>query len=158
MIFEITNEFLVRLLIFVLTLFVVFVLMNKFFENKAVATIIGLSIALLAAFYLSYDNIRFLGEVYGGIGALILILIPWFIAFFFIYSINVASALRRIFWLFFGFMTIVLTQNRQFFFQNIEDWILVIVILATSVLIIFDKKIKERLDFSKIKKGLNKIR
>ena len=108
--FELTNEFLVMLLLFIIVLSITFNLCLKIFKNKGIALVIGGAVSLLAIFYLSNSQILFVAKSYGLAGSIWLISIPFLIAFFFAYTIDIPGGLRKIFFVFYAIISVMLLQ------------------------------------------------
>src|SRR3989344_216651 len=138
---ELTNDLLLKLLIFVLVFFATFQSLSKILKDKVSATIIGLIVSLLAVFYISYSQLDFLSKTYTLTGLIIIISIPFLIAFFFVYSSNFLGVFRKIFWIFFGIMSIALLQRNSLNPDSVANIILGIIVLIV-VLLLFDNKIK----------------
>src|SRR3989344_3001819 len=106
--FELTNELLIQILLFILVFFVTSHVLTKFLKNRGVSIIAGLVVSIFSVYFLSYSQIVFLMKTYGATGIAVLILVPFVIAFFFIYSSNIGGVLRKMFWVFYGVMNILL--------------------------------------------------
>ena len=108
---ELTNEFLIRVLIFILVCFISFTALFKVFGERGVSLIISMVISIFAVFYLSPEQIIFAGKTYGFMGIFVALLIPLMIVFFFIYMSELRTGFRRFFWVFYGIMSLVLFQS-----------------------------------------------
>lgn len=139
--FELTNELLVRALLFVLILSVTYFVLMRFLKNKGSAIVIGLVISLIAEYYLSYSQLELLTKIYGNTGITILILVPFIIVFFFIYSSNIPGLLRKMLWVFYGIMTIFLLRENELF----TEFVMTLFILALIMILFLDKTIKNKL-------------
>ncbi len=139
--FELTNELLVRALLFVLILSVTYFVLMRFLKNKGSAIVIGLVISLIAEYYLSYSQLELLTKIYGNTGITILILVPFIIVFFFIYSSNIPGLLRKMLWIFYGIMTIFLLKENELF----TEFVMTLFILALILILFLDKIIKNKL-------------
>ncbi len=146
---ELTNELLIKLLLFILILFVTFHSLMKFLKNKWVSAIIGLIISLTAIFYISYSQIHSLIQVYGITGMVLLISIPFVIVCFFIYSTNITGILRKIFLIFYGVVTILFLQNNNSFSSEIMTSITLIFIFVIIIILFLDKTIKNKFSAQK---------
>lgn len=139
--FELTNELLIRALLFVLILSVTYFVLMRFLKNKGSAIVIGLVISLIAEYYLSYSQLELLTKIYGNTGITILILVPFIIVFFFIYSSNISGLLRKMLWVFYGIMTIFLLRENELF----TEFVMTLFILALILILFLDKTIKNKL-------------
>jgi small-conductance mechanosensitive channel len=149
---SLTNDLLIKILLFILLFVTISEILKRFFkEQKAVAIVISLAISLLATFYISYEQINFLGKSYGLIGAIILIAIPSLIAFYFIYSSNMDSLFRKIFLIFYGIILITIIQGNVNFSLESITTSTTLIIIAITLIIIFDKTIR---NWTKIRSNL----
>ncbi len=139
--FELTNELLIRALLFVLILSVTYFVLMRFLKNKGSAIVIGLVISLIAEYYLSYSQLELLTKIYGNMGITILLLVPFIIVFFFIYSSNISGLLRKMFWIFYGILTIFLLRENELF----TKFVMTLFILALLLILFLDKTIKNKL-------------
>lgn len=139
--FELTNELLIRALLFVLILSVTYFVLMRFLKNKGSAIVIGLVISLIAEYYLSYSQLELLTKIYGNMGITILLLVPFIIVFFFIYSSNISGLLRKMLWVFYGIMTIFLLRENELF----TEFVMALFILALLLILFLDKTIKNKL-------------
>jgi len=137
----ITNEALVMVLIFALVLFLSHKALTKVTGNRAISLIAALSISILSVVYLSYSQFSFIEGAYGLVGTLVLFLIPFIIAFFFIYLSNINGLLRKMFWIFYGIINLLLLQ-RTTVDQDAVLSITTLIIFLMIILIVFDKGIK----------------
>jgi CDP-diglyceride synthetase len=147
-----SSDIILRILLFILLFVAISEILKRLFkEQKAVAIIISLAISLLATFYISYEQINFLGKSYGLIGAIILIAIPSLIAFYFIYSSNMDSLFRKIFLIFYGIILITIIQGNVNFSLESITTSTTLIIIAITLIIIFDKTIR---NWTKIRSNL----
>jgi len=136
--FELTNELLIKLLLFVLILSVTYYALMRFLKNRGSAIIIGLVISLIALYYLSYSQLEFFNNLYGNTGIIVLILIPFIIVFFFIYSSNISGLLRKMFWIFYSILIIFLLKENDSFTESI----MILFIFFIILVLFLDKTIK----------------
>lgn len=143
---NISNELLIGLLVFVVAGVIASQVMEKFLRDRKTSIIIGVIIGLLSAYFLSYSQIVFLINTYSLAGIILLILIPFLISFFFIYSINVLGIIRKMFWIFYCVISIVLLQNNSSFYS---EGITLLIIVLTLVILLLDNTIKNWLNTRK---------
>ena len=143
MVFYLSNEFWIVFLLFLLIFLFTYQIIKRFFEKKAIYIVISLSISLLAVYYMTFQQVDFLSKVYTTWGVIILMLIPFIIAFFFIYLSTLGGVFRKVFWIFFFGLAFILAQKFQLnpvVSTNIRTGI----IILGMILLIFDKPIKNR--------------
>ncbi len=146
--FDLTNELLLKALMFVLVFFITFQVMIKLFKKKSISIVIGLIVSLIAAFYVSPSQMLFLSQTYSVMGSILLISIPIAIAFLFLYSSNIYGGLRKFFWVFYGIMVFLFVRNQDFD-NELKTTILLVVIIVLALLLIFDNLIKKKFTFIK---------
>ena len=146
MAFYLSNDFLIKLLLFLLIFLVSWQVIRRFFNDEKISKIIALIISALAVYYMTFQQIDFLSKIYSTTGALILMLIPFVIAFFFIYLSNLGGMMRKTFWVFFFGLAFVLTQKLYLNPQAVTNISIGIVVLAL-IIIVFDNPIKNRFAF-----------
>ena len=144
--YYIPNEWLINFLLFLLIFILSSQILKKFFKEKALTVIISLIVALLSVFYLSSSQIDFLVMTYTTFGVLVLISIPLLVAFFFIYLSNLDGVFRKLLWIIFGGISLILLQNAQIPSKSITSISTGIIILVV-LMIIFDKTIKNRISY-----------
>ncbi len=144
--FELTNEVLIQSLIFVVAFFVTFLAMNKFLKNKGLSIIIGIVIAMFALLYLDYSRMSSIFNIYGMTGVIILIFVPLVVAFFFIYSSEIVGILRKLFWIFYGVMNIMILQKNNYYSSETITFIILLLAFIFGILVIFDRAIKNRFE------------
>lgn len=144
--FELSNELLIKLLLFVLVFFVTSKVLTRFLKNRGVSVIIGLIISIFSVYFLSYSQLVFLMETYGAMGVAVLILIPFVIAFFFIYSSDIGGVLRKMFWVFYGIMSILLLQENGSFSSETTTSITLLIVFLVVIFLLFDTMIKNRIN------------
>lgn len=151
--YYITNEELTIFLIFIVTFFVAFRGLLHLLKNKSAAIIAGLTIALIAIYYLDYSQIIFTNRTQGIEIIILLTIVPLIIALYFVYSIGINGLLRKMFLILYGIMNIALIQKNVSsteYSTNLTILISILIVLA----VLFDKKIKEKLDIKKNLKGV----
>jgi len=85
-------------------------------------------------------------ETYGAMGVAVLILIPFVIAFFFIYSSDIGGVLRKMFWVFYGIMSILLLQENGSFSSETTTSITLLIVFLVVIFLLFDTMIKNRIN------------
>jgi hypothetical protein len=143
--FEITNEILVSILVFILTLFISFQILSKFFQDKKIASIVSLCLSFLAIWYIPFSNLPFLIETYSYLGIILLSLFPFLIALFFIYNSELNSFVRKFFWILYGSITFFLIRENTFSGRTVPYIFLLGIIILTTLLVIFDTWIKNKI-------------
>jgi hypothetical protein len=147
--FELSNELLIKSLLFILVFFLTFKALMRFSKNKKISTTIGLMVAILSVIYLSTSQLSLLFKTYGTTGIIVLISIPSLIAFFFIYSSEIAGGLRKIFWIIYGIATIlILHQSNLFSLENTTS-ITIFIIFIIGIILLFDTTIKNQFSIGK---------
>lgn len=112
-----TSEFFFAkvLLLFILLAFVGYALgkVPAFEKNRAVKLIITIAVSILAVRFIS-ENQLVTGILlpYGVLGIVITTAVPFFIIFWFLHTANIGSLGRRLTWIFFGIVFLVLWFNR----------------------------------------------
>ena len=144
--FEITNELLIMVLTFVLVFFVTSQALGKFLRQKFISIIVGLIFALLAVRYLSYSQIDFIFQTYGQAGMWLLILVPFSMVFFFVYSSDMLGIFRKAIWVFYGVVTVSVLQSNNTFYSESVTSIILGVIVAMILIILFDNYIQSKLN------------
>ncbi len=143
--FDLSNDLLIRVLIFlVIFAMTIQILRKTLFQDKIISGIIALTVALMGAFYISYSQLEFIIQTYGIGGIIILIFVPFLIAFFFIYSSNITGVLRKMFWIFYGIVTFVILQKNNTFSSDTLTGISLLIIFLTIAIIFFDKSIQSQ--------------
>jgi len=146
---ELTTELLVRMLLFILTFVVVYEGIYKFMKDRMISAIIAISASLLAVFYISYSQLDILNKSYGIFGIILLSLIPFMVAFFFIYNAKIISIFRKIFWIFYGITIILILQNNNSISSETSTLLTVIFVLIIGCILLLDKTIKDKLTIAK---------
>ena len=151
--FEITDDLLVKILLFIVTFALSSFLLKRILKDKITPIVIAMCISLLAVFYASYSQWDFLYLTYSTTGIILLILIPFMIVFFFIYSSNISGVIRKMFWVFYSIVSVFVLQNSNTFSPKSITNLILLIILSASIIILFDNSIKNT--FS-IRKNLRK--
>jgi len=142
--FELTNQLFIDILLFLLIFFICFAALIRFYKNKAISSIIAIAISLIAVFYLPYSQLIFLAKSYNIIGTILLCAIPFIMVFYFLYSSNIHSIFRKIIWIFYAVMNIVLLNNNSFITSETTTQITLIIIFILIIILLFDKSIKNK--------------
>lgn len=152
--FQITNEFLVLLLTFVLVFFISSLVLKRFLRSRAAAIIGGLAISLIAIRYLSSSQIELIFENYGLAGTAILILFPFSMVFFFVYSSDLIGPIRKAIWVFYGIVMIGIMQvNDTISSENLTSST-VAIIFITIIILFVDNYLSEKIGtFRNLRKG-----
>ena len=138
-----TNNLLIKILLFILIFITLSEILKRFFKKqKAVAIVISLAISLIATFYISYEQIEFLGKSYGLIGAIILISVPSLVVFYFVYSSNLNEMFRKMFLIIYGVILIIIIQRSNNFSSESITTSTTLIIIVIIVILFLDKTIK----------------
>jgi len=148
-----TSEILVQILIFILVFAVTFQIFLKFLKEKTSSAIISLIVSTLATISLTYYQINFVAQNYSLFGMVALISIPFLIVFFFLYSLNINSLPRRMLFVTYGIIAIIILQKNQFVDLTLKNTITILIIVAIGLIIILDKWIKEKIETKKNFRG-----
>jgi len=141
--FEITNDLLIKFLLFILFFSVSIIFLRRtFLKDKVLSSVVALAISLMAIFYISYSQLDFITQTYTLTGMIILISIPYVIIFFFIYSSDIVGVLRKMVWIFCGVITLLLLQKNTSLSSEIITNISTIIVIIIIAIIILDKSIK----------------
>ena len=151
--FEITDDLLVKILLFIVTFALSSFLLKRILKDKITPIVIAMCISLLAVFYASYSQWDFLYLTYSTTGIILLILIPFMIVFFFIYSSNISGVIRKMFWVFYSIVSVFVLQKSNALSPESITNLILLIILSASIIILFDNSIKNT--FS-IRKNLRK--
>jgi len=144
--FELTNEFLIRLLFFIVTFTISFLAAKRFFKDKTASLIIGLSIALLAFFYANYSNLEITYLSYGWLGAILLGAVPLVIVFLYLYTNDIGKVPRKLIWVVYFIILFMLYKESNF--EYIKE-ISTILLTTLIILLLFDSKIKHLFNTNK---------
>ena len=144
--FELSNELLVQVLLFVLVFFVTSYVLTKFLKNRGISIIVGLVVSIFSVYFLSYSQIILLMKTYGATGITVLILVPFVIAFFFIYSSDIGGVLRKMFWVFYGIMNILLLQEETSLSSDTTTSAAISIVFLVAILLLFDVTIKNKIN------------
>ncbi len=148
--FELSNDLLIKILIFLLIFIMAIQILRKtLFEDKIISGVIALTIALIGTFYISYSQLKFITQTYGITSIIILIIVPFLIAFFFIYSSNITGVLRKMFWVFYGIITFLILQENNTFSSETSMSISLLIIFLTIMIIFLDKSIQNQFNIYK---------
>lgn len=142
--FELTNETLIRALLFVISFFVVFITTNRFFKDKVIPGVLGLSISALVSFFITNEQLNALFSVMGSTGIIVLIGIPFIVAFFFIYHSKILSLLRKLFWIFYGIASIFILNGSEVISLETKTTLTIILAIFFVLLLFLDSYIKKK--------------
>lgn len=147
--FELTNDLLIIALLFIVIFSITFYIFQKIFQKKGIAAIIGLTVSILSVFYLSDSQILLVIQTYGIMGSALLISIPFIIAFFFMYTSNITGVLRKMFFIFYGIISIMLLQKSNSISSETINYLTLVIILVTIIIFFLDNWIKTRFNIYK---------
>jgi hypothetical protein len=150
---ELTTEFLVTLLIFVLTFSMSFIILKKIFKDRISGAIVSLSVALISSWYLTKEQIQMVSQINGisqiiFLGAFPLVIFASFVYLF----LDISGIIRKILWIFYGGLNIYFLKNSGLAQEAITNWIIGI-ILTILIIVVFDVQIKNLIN---IRKNLKK--
>lgn len=148
---QISTDFLIWILIFVVTFAISTKALKKAMRGSRSSIIAAATIALMVSYLASYNEFSIIKKIYTFGGISITVLIPAIIVFFFIYSTNINSLLRKVSWIFYGAITTKLLTE-----YNGPKILITITILATIIIILLDKSIKNIFNTNKNLKFPNK--
>lgn len=148
MVFYIPNEWFILILLFVLIFLLSFFVLRKFFKEEKISKIIAILISLLSIYFLKSEQYDFISNIYTVWGVIILMLIPFLIAFFFLYSSNISNIFRKTFWFFFFGLNFFIVQRLDIN-PEISKNISIGIIIFGIIILIFDKTIKNKINVFK---------
>ena len=149
-----SSEFLLNLLILTIVFYLVYKAMFKYLNNKKLAFVIGICAAGITIFYTRYNQELFTYTNLGYTGFAILILLPTIILFHLIYKSNFTGTIRKISWIVYILIVLYLLHNSSFAISPDITKITTIIIIATILLVLLDKIIKENIDLKKNFRGI----
>ncbi len=141
-----TNS-LINFLLFLIVFYFTYITTFRFFKQRGVAITLGLTTSLIAIFYIKPSELFFIFSAYGLTGAFVLIFAPFLFCLFFIYSSNLVSGMRKLFFIFYGIVTIFLLNDYGNLSPQDTTFITMLIILLLVIIIIFDKFIKNKITF-----------
>lgn len=141
-----SNDIFIGALSFILVFFVARYALKRILRNNSASIIASAAVALLATVYLTGSQLDFLALNYGYAGTIILMLVPLIIVFFFLYSSNINSPIRKLFWIAYGIIIFVLLENNKTIFPDRTTFLAIIFILVIACLVLFDTFIKNKLN------------
>ncbi len=144
--FELTNYLLVITLLFIIIFSTTFIIFNRIFQSKGIAAVIGLAVSILSVFYLSDSQSLLVFQTYGIMGSVLLISIPFIIAFFFMYTSDTTGILRKMFFVIYGIISIILLQKSNSISSKNITYLISIIILITIIIFFLDSWIKTRVN------------
>lgn len=139
-----SNELLIRLLVFISVFGISAPVLRKAFKERVISTMVALVISILATVYISFEQLSFLNNLYGITGMLVLLLVPFIIVFYFIYTSNIGSPIRKIFWVLYGIIAVFILQNNLGNSINAGPIITAIIFLIITILLL-DNVIKNKI-------------
>jgi hypothetical protein len=146
---ELTNELLIKILFFLLIFTLIYQILIKVFKERTTSALIALAASLISTFYLTASQLSFLEKTYTIGGTAILITVPFIIIFLFVYTSNLESFLRKLIWIFYSILTIILLQKNKNLQEQDLVLITAIIIIACFILLVLDKWIKNQINSKK---------
>lgn len=145
-----------KLLIFLILFVILQTVLKKvdlFKDNLAVVGILAVSISLISIRFMSANNL-FYGVLlpYGTLGIALTTILPFFIFFLFIHNTGMKGTGRRISWIFFVIIFLVLWANRTTEIGDIGNQIYLWTTISMIGVLIFDKQLHAYLELEKLKK------
>jgi len=145
--FELTNELLIRALVFILACFISFLAANRIFRNnRGISLIVGLVVGLFAMLYLDYSRLMMVFDVYGMMAVLLLVFLPALLLFYFLYTSNIDGVIRKMFWIFYGVLSIALISRTDRFDTETGTFIIIIIVAVLGFFVLFDKWVKNKVN------------
>jgi len=140
------------ILLFVLVFQIVKTL-PKFGENRGVVFIIALVTSVFSVRFISENQLA-LGVLlsYGVMGITITMILPFFIFFWFINKSNMVGPARRIAWVFFGAIFILMTVDRYSSMPPLSQKINLVLIALIILAFVFDRSIRAYFNMWEINK------
>jgi len=153
MIEELSDEFLIKSLVFTLLFFGSYKVTFEMLKNKGASLVISFSISLIGIYYLNEDNVNLIRTAYGGLGLVLLIIFLSFFILSIIYSLKIDSFTRRALLILYGIFTIyIYIENKEIFSYSDSSLIFMGIHLAIVLIcILFDIKIKSMIEKRKLK-------
>ena len=146
---ELSNEILIKLLIFIVTFIITFTTTIKILKNKSLSTIIGILVASTIILFTPEIKFELLEKGYSFLGIILLMLFPFAVVFWFIYSINLSPTMRKGFWIFYFILNTFILYNQIHLESEIKTTIITVLIFILIGILIFDKTIKSKIEFSR---------
>ncbi|MEK6895381.1 MAG: hypothetical protein AABX48_02580 [Nanoarchaeota archaeon] len=148
---DISNDLLIQTLLFLLLFITISQILKKSLlkDKPTISIIISLVISLISIYYLSYSQLNFLAETYSLTGTIIFISIPFIIAFFFIYSTEVSSIIRKVFWIGYGMISFIIFSNNTNIPDSLKTTIDTVIVIITLAIVLFDNSIKNLINIRK---------
>lgn len=144
--FELTNGLLIKILLFVIVLFISFEVSMKIFKDRKTSAIISVIITAISLFYINTYQELFLFKSYGLLGSIFIFLIPLIIILYSVYASNIGKVTRRALWIFYSIIMISFLYWNENLSQDTTINLSLLFLLIISLILIFDKKIKEFLN------------
>lgn len=154
--------FFYKLLLFFLMIFVVYLALKNvpiFKDNTKIARFVSIIIALIAARYLTeVELIETILISYGTLAVALTTLLPFLVYFFFVHNAVKSGVGRRVAWIFYMLVLLGLWINRYDVIGDVGNFIYFGVFVASILLLVFDKKIREYFVLAEMQKTHNDIR
>jgi hypothetical protein len=127
-----------------------------FKDKLAVIGILSVAIPLIAIRFMSANNLIY-GVLlpYGTLGIALTTILPFMIFFWFIHQTGLHGTARRVSWIFFTIVFLVLWANRTDEIGDIGNQIYAWTSLAMILVLIFDKQLHAHMELDKLKKLFN---
>jgi hypothetical protein len=146
-----------NILIFFIIFSIVFMVVQRMEvlrHNKAVVTIVSLSVSILAARFMDFEMIITILITYQTLGAVLTAILPLIIGFVFIQQFQ-SGTLRKIFWIFFTVVFFAMWDLRSYEAGPIS-WIYFWTAIVSLIFFIFDGTIRRALLKQKmVEQGIN---
>lgn len=154
--------FFYKLLLFFLMIFVVYLALKNvplFKDNTKIARFVAIIIALIAARYLTeIDLIETILISYGTLAVALTTILPFMVYFFFVHNTVKSGVGRRVAWIFYMLVLLGLWINRYDAISEVGNFIYFGIFVASILLLVFDKKVREYFMLSEMQKTHNDIR
>ncbi|MEK6875178.1 MAG: hypothetical protein AABX30_00680 [Nanoarchaeota archaeon] len=111
-------------------------------NNKKVSYIVAIIISILAIRFVSQNN--FFESIlipYGALGIAITTFLPIIIFFYFINSTKIGTFGRKVFWIIYGIILLVIWLSRSSEMPETANWIYALSFLSTIIFVLFDRSI-----------------
>lgn len=142
-----TSEFFFAKVLLLILLFVIvrFVMLKvpKFEDQRGVSTIIAAVVSILGVRYLREAGlIEGIILPYSVLAVSLLVGFVFFIYFLAVYKSDIGSLGRRLAWMFFGIVFVVLWLSRAPALSVTANWIYILTVIAVGLVFTFDRKIR----------------
>jgi hypothetical protein len=114
------------------------------FKGRAgLGLIIALIVSILAVRFMTTSNVlQGVLLPYGALGIAITMGLPFILFFYFIHTMGVTGFMRRLLWIFYAVIFLVLWAYRYSDIDDVSNTIFTLIFIAISIAFIFDKSIK----------------